>query len=279
MAAMAIKCTAADAHDGATEHGNGQGPSPAERSENAARVSLRVTLVSRSLLALLLAGAAALGVATAAPTPAPSVATVAPNAAPNPGGSAGADVLIQAGHEGRPDCNVEPASLCHNTGAAAAPGEITWTPVVADEATRILRAAGVSVLRERAYLHGSYAVRAAVFIHFDGSVPPCSSRASVGYPPGAASKKLADAWKALYREYWPYGFEADNFTSNLTGYYAYHHVRAPGGMFVLEGGDMSCPPQNAWLARNLKWQGALLAHVLSAAIGKGNVPLPSAPAK
>jgi hypothetical protein len=190
-----------------------------------------------------------------------------------------ADVLIQAGHEGRPDCNVEPASLCNNTGAGAPPGEITWTPVVADEATRILRAAGVSVLREKAYLHGTNDVRAAVFLHFDGSVPPCSTKASVGYGKDAASKRLADSWKTLYGTYWPYSFEPDNFTSNLSEYYGFKHVRASVGAFVIEWGDMSCPVQHAWLAKRLKWQGALLAHFLSAQIGKGNVPLPPVPAR
>ena len=54
-----------------------------------------------------------------------------------------ADVLIQAGHEGRPDCNVESAALCNNTGAR---GEIELTPVVADRVAKILRAAGISVI-------------------------------------------------------------------------------------------------------------------------------------
>src|SRR5690242_5690400 len=49
------------------------------------------------------------------------------------------DVLISAGHEGRPEsCPHFPKHKC-NLGTA---GEREWTPVVADEATRILRAHG-----------------------------------------------------------------------------------------------------------------------------------------
>ncbi len=52
------------------------------------------------------------------------------------------DVLIQAGHEGR---------TSGNTGTTGPLGnEIDWTPIVADEATRILIEAGVSVARVNA---------------------------------------------------------------------------------------------------------------------------------
>ncbi len=88
------------------------------------------------------------------------------------------DVLISAGHEGRPaSCAHFPQHHC-NLGAA---GERDWTPVVADAATAILRRHGVSVARLPADFDGSYKVDAAVFIHFDGASPPCSSAASIGY--------------------------------------------------------------------------------------------------
>ncbi|BAZ13218.1 hypothetical protein NIES4071_50570 [Calothrix sp. NIES-4071] len=52
------------------------------------------------------------------------------------------DVLIQAGNKGR---------TSDNTGATKPLGnEIDWTPIVADEATRILREAGVLVARVNA---------------------------------------------------------------------------------------------------------------------------------
>jgi len=71
-----------------------------------------------------------------------------------------AEIYIQAGHEGR------------TKGATGASGpygnEIDWTPVVADEATRILRKAGISVIRSKADHYRYSAVDLAVSIHFDG---------------------------------------------------------------------------------------------------------------
>jgi hypothetical protein len=61
-----------------------------------------------------------------------------------------ADVFIQAGHEGRTE---------GATGAVGPLGnEIDWNPVVADEATRILKEAGVSVIREDETLDDVYEV-------------------------------------------------------------------------------------------------------------------------
>ena len=187
-----------------------------------------------------------------------------------------ADVLVQAGHEGRPDCAVEPASLCNNTGA---PGEIHWTPVVADEVTRVLRAHGISVLRMPAHLSGPYKVKDAVFIHFDGNVTPCSSGASVGYPSTANSQAAADAWKALYGKAIPFAFQADNFTPNLQGYYGYHHVQVSDAAFLIEGGEISCPAQHAWLQKHLLWEGDLIAYFLARRLGNTTVPQPPLPAR
>lgn len=187
--------------------------------------------------------------------------------------NAEADVLIQAGHEGRPDCDREPAKLCRNTGAA---GEIEWTPIVADEATRILRAAGVTVIRRPAFLSGQYNVKDAIFLHFDGNVRKCATGASVGYPQRAHSAQAAAEWKALWKRFIPFRFVADNFTSNLSSYYGYKHVRSVSdAAIVIEGGEMTCPVQHAWMKNHLKFEGALIAHFVSARIGKGNVPLPT----
>jgi hypothetical protein len=185
-----------------------------------------------------------------------------------------ADVLIQAGHEGRPDCEREPASLCNNTGAAAPPGEITWTPIVANEAARILTAAGVSVNRAPAYLPGVQRARLAVFLHFDGAEAACSTGASVGYPPG--SQRAAAAWKALYQTYFPFAFQPDNFTDHLAHYYGFHHVDASDGKVLIEFGEMSCPAQHVWLAKRLQFLGALVAYYVSRQLGEGNVALPRA---
>jgi hypothetical protein len=181
-----------------------------------------------------------------------------------------ADVLVSAGHEGRPaSCARFPQHRC-NLGAS---GEREWTPIVAEAATRILRAHGVTVARLPADFAGTYRVKAAIFIHFDGSNPPCGSGASIGYP-GKLDAPAAAAWRNLYRPYWPFAFEPDNFTGSLHNYYAFRQVDASDGSLVLELGEITCPAQHAWLAQRLQWEGALLAHFLSSLIGKGGVADP-----
>jgi hypothetical protein len=180
------------------------------------------------------------------------------------------DVLVSAGHEGRPaSCAHFPTHHC-NLGAS---GERAWTPIVADAVARVLRAHGVTAARVPADFAGTYRVGAAVFIHFDGSDPPCRSAASVGYPPKQGNAG-AQAWGALYGRFWPFGFEPDDFTDGLREYYAYRQVHARKGSFVLELGEITCSAQHAWLAPRLQWEGALIASFLSRLIDKGNVPVP-----
>jgi hypothetical protein len=180
------------------------------------------------------------------------------------------DVLISAGHEGRPaSCAHFPQHHC-NLGAQ---GEREWTPIVADAVTQILRQHGLTVARMPADFDGSFRVGAAVFIHFDGSSPACGSTASVGYA-GSSSADAAKAWRKLYGVYWPYGFERDNFTVGLREYYAYKQVDARDGALVIELGEITCPAQHAWLAPRLHWAGSLIAYFLSELIGKGDVPDP-----
>jgi len=180
------------------------------------------------------------------------------------------DVLISAGHEGRPaSCARFPTHRC-NLGTA---GERAWTPVVADEAARILRAHGLRVARLPADFLGTYHVGAAVFLHFDGSTVPCSSGASIGFhDPRDALAALS--WRRLYARYFPYGFQPENFTVGLRDYYGFRAVRASNGALVLELGELTCPAQRAWLAPRLRWEGALIAHFLSALIGRGSVADP-----
>jgi hypothetical protein len=180
------------------------------------------------------------------------------------------DVLISAGHEGRPaSCAHFPHHRC-NLGAS---GERSWTPVVADAAASILRAHGVTVARLPADFAGRYEVAAAAFVHFDGSAPPCGSGASIGFA-RAQDASAAAAWRKLYRRYFPFRFQPDNFTDGLRNYYAFRQVDARDASLVLELGEITCPAQRAWLAPRLHWEGELLAHFLSAQIGKGNVPDP-----
>ncbi len=183
------------------------------------------------------------------------------------------DVLISAGHEGRPaSCAHFPQHHC-NLGAA---GERDWTPIVADAATRIMRAHGISVARLPADFDGTYQVSAAAFIHFDGSAPACHSGASIGYH-RARDESGAASWRALYGRYFPFEFLPANFTRGLRDYYAYRQVEARDVSLVLELGEITCPAQRAWLSHRLQWTGALLAHFLSESIGKGAVPEPGPP--
>lgn len=180
-----------------------------------------------------------------------------------------ADVLIQAGHEGRIPEDGKPL------GAA---GEfltrITSTPVVADAATNRLRQAGISVIRANADdLVGPYNVTIAIFIHFDGSVIECGSGASIGYN-DQSDKPAADAWKTLYSKYWPFKWMDDNFTPGLRGYYGFAFTTTSDAELVLELGEITCPAQEAWLAPRREWLGDLIAHFVSQRIGKGNIPDP-----
>jgi hypothetical protein len=182
-----------------------------------------------------------------------------------------ADVLVSAGHEGRPkSCARFPHRAC-NLGAA---GERAWTPIVADEAARMLRAHGVSVMREPADFNGRYVVDAAIFIHFDGAVPACASGASIGYH-RAADRAAARMWRALYGGIAPFAFMPDDFTAGLRDYYAFRQVDARRGALVLELGEITCPRERAWLAPRLTALGDLIAYAVSRLIGKGDVPLPA----
>ncbi|MBV9272070.1 MAG: hypothetical protein JO165_13330 [Candidatus Eremiobacteraeota bacterium] len=180
------------------------------------------------------------------------------------------DVLISAGHEGRPaSCVHFPKHKC-NLGTG---GEREWTPIVADEATRILRVHGYTVAREPADFEGMYAVKAAVFVHYDGTDVPCTSGASIGYPP-SQDKRAADIWRTIYKQYFPFKWQPDNFTTNLSRYYGFRQVRAVNGALVLELGELTCPQQRTWLTPRVKWQGALIAHAVSQIIGRNDIPDP-----
>lgn len=173
------------------------------------------------------------------------------------------DVLISAGHEGRPQsCARFPKHHC-NLGT---PGERAWTPVVADEAARVLRAQGYSVAREPADFDGTYDVKAAVFIHFDGTATPCTSGASIGYHT-ASSQPAAQLWRSEYGKVFPFRFQPDNFTKNLSDYYGFRQVQASDGALVLELGELTCGSQKAWLEPRLQWEGRFIASFVRQLIG------------
>src|ERR1700716_634710 len=114
-----------------------------------------------------------------------------------------ADVLVQAGHEGRPaSCAVHHVKACNlGTGAQGA-RERYWTATVADQATQVLRRHGYTVLRRPADYAEHDTVRAAVFLHFDGATP-CASGASLGFP-DSTSRAFVDGWETGYRAWFPF---------------------------------------------------------------------------
>ena len=172
-----------------------------------------------------------------------------------------ADVLIQAGHEGRPaSCAPHHVAACNLGAAAQGATEREWTARVADTATAALRAAGYTVLRRPADYDGGDSVRAAVFLHFDGASPACGSGASVGFP-ATTSRAFVDAWESRYRAWFPYRFVGENFTAGERQYYGYRKVDAPEKLLI-EFGEMTCPMQYDWMAPRVHELGAFLATFL-----------------
>lgn len=177
------------------------------------------------------------------------------------------DVLVQAGHEGRPaSCAPHHVKACNlGTGGGGAARERDWTAIVADRATSVLREHGYAVIRRPADYDQHDAVRAAVFIHFDGAVA-CASGASVGFP-DTTSRAFVNAWETRYRAWFPFRFVGENFTENEHRYYGFRKVDAPEKMLI-EFGEMTCPAQLAWMTPRLRAMGDELAAFLMEQVPK-----------
>jgi N-acetylmuramoyl-L-alanine amidase len=172
-------------------------------------------------------------------------------------------VVIQAGHEGR---------TCGNTGAVCKNyKEVEWNILVADETAKQLESWGIDVKRVPADPSFERA-KIAVAIHFDAAKRICRSGASVGYPDDNASRAFAQHWKSLYRPYFPFHWHTDNFTENLSSYYAYSKIRAKK-FLVLELGEITCEKQTTWLKPRLKQISRLIAYTIATELGK-NIPKP-----
>jgi hypothetical protein len=169
------------------------------------------------------------------------------------------DVVVQAGHEGRPaSCAPNHVHAC-NIGASSAAGrEIAWTPVVADAMAAALRAAGLRVARRPADYPEHDTARVAIFIHFDGSAPACASGTSVGFPATTPHAFVA-AWERTYRTAFPFKNVGENISTNEEHYYGFRKVDAPVKMLI-EYGEITCPAQAAWLAPRLRDLGTMTAH-------------------
>lgn len=93
-------------------------------------------------------------------------------------------------------------------------------------------------------------------IHADGSEKPCTSGPSLGYGEGssllgmhAIAFALATSMGQTYED-----FQKDNFTTNLSKYYAFKSMNLPNKGFagVLEVGELTCPQkENALIAGSL----------------------------
>jgi hypothetical protein len=171
------------------------------------------------------------------------------------------DVVVQAGHEGRPaSCARNHVRAC-NIGASSSYGrEIMWTPIVADAMAAALRKAGLRVARRPADYPEHDTARVAIFVHFDGAVPACASGTSVGFPP-TTSRTFVAAWEHAYRSFFPFHDAGQNISSNEEQYYGFHKVEAPQKMLI-EYGELTCPAQAAWLKPRLRALGQFTANFI-----------------
>jgi hypothetical protein len=170
------------------------------------------------------------------------------------------DIVVQAGHQGRPaSCAPHHVKACNVGTSGGGEHERDWTAAVADRTTQVLREHGYTVIRRPADYESHDAARAAVFLHFDGAVP-CKSGASVGFP-DTTSRAFVEAWETRYRAWFPYRFVGENFTKNEHEYYGFRKVDAPQKMLI-EFGEMTCPAQFRWMAPRLHEMGDQLAAFL-----------------
>jgi hypothetical protein len=173
------------------------------------------------------------------------------------------DVVVQAGHQGRPaSCVALHVKACNLGTGLGAQLERDWTPVVADAAAGALRGDGFTVKRRPADYADHDSARAAVFLHFDGSAPACRSGASVGFPP-TTDAAFVRAWEERYRALFPYRYAGQNITKNEAHYYGFKKVDAPGKTMLIEFGEMTCPEQERWMAPRLHQLGIEVARFIS----------------
>jgi len=166
-------------------------------------------------------------------------------------------VVIQAGHEGRTHGNTGAASKYYS--------EVKWNIFVANETAKVLRSWNIKVKRVPAKV-GIVRAKIAVAIHFDSAHTPCNSGASMGYP-SMESYTFAQRWKKYYKNYFPYQWHKDNFTTNLSNYYAYKWIRAEK-FLLLELGEITCDKQTQWLKPRLKNIAYLIAYTIATELGK-----------
>ena len=169
------------------------------------------------------------------------------------------DVVVQAGHQGRPaSCAPNHVHAC-NIGASSAIGrEILWTPIVADALTATLRRAGLRVARRPADYPEHDTARVAIYIHFDGAEPACASGSSTGFP-ATTPIRFVHAWEHAYLPRFPFHYVGENISTNESNYYGFRKVTAPDKLLI-EYGEITCPAQAAWLEPRLRELGEQTAR-------------------
>jgi hypothetical protein len=180
-----------------------------------------------------------------------------------PARAASVDVVVQAGHEGRPaSCAPNHVHSCNIGTSSPAGREIQWTPIIADAIAANLRAAGLRVARRPADYPEHDTARVAVYVHLDGSESPCASGASAGFP-ASTPHAFVQAWERAYGRFFPFRFAGENISTNESNYYGFRKVTAPDKMLI-EYGELTCPAQAAWLKPRLRELGAFTARFIRA---------------
>ena len=109
-------------------------------------------------------------------------------------------------------------------------------------------------------------LKAKVFlaVHAEGSVKPCSAKASLGYPNKSSLMtahtvgwSLASALGYSYSD-----FSRDGYTGNEADYYMFRQVQADRLMAILEVGELTCPDRERQLISSAQLIGANLAYAI-----------------
>lgn len=90
-------------------------------------------------------------------------------------------------------------------------------------------------------------VDAFIALHCDGSGDQGVDGFSLGFPPHAVNKKLADQIGKEFRAFHRSSRRPDNNTANMREYYAWDLVRTPGPEVLVEHGFVSNPDERRWL--------------------------------
>lgn len=138
---------------------------------------------------------------------------------------------------------------CYRTsGATGAPGEQKFATDTAERIRVRVNEIGHKVKIINADVPDSdYKGDAFVAIHWDSSVSPEATGASVGYQTDVG-KRFASFWKRHYvANGWNRGFRPDNYTRALAGYYGVRRAVSVGNRiaFISESGFQSNPGDKA----------------------------------